>query len=76
MWFDGGHMAWMGVSWVVSLAVLVLLVWFMARVMMPGGGTRTGFTPADSPETILKRRYAGGEIDREEYQRRLEDIRS
>lgn len=26
-------------------------------------------------ETILKRRYARGEVDREEYERRLTDLR-
>ena len=29
----------------------------------------------DTPEQILKRRYAKGEIERDEYQRRLEDLR-
>ena len=29
----------------------------------------------DSPEQILKRRYAAGEIDKEEYDRRLSDLR-
>jgi uncharacterized membrane protein len=28
-----------------------------------------------TPETILKRRYARGEVDREEYERRLTDLR-
>ena len=29
----------------------------------------------DSPEAILKRRYASGEVDREEYERKLTDLR-
>jgi len=29
----------------------------------------------ESAEQILKRRYARGEIDREDYERRLDDIR-
>jgi len=31
--------------------------------------------PYESPEDILKRRYAGGEINREEYLKMLEDLR-
>ena len=33
-----------------------------------------GQIPHDSPEEILKRRYANGEITREEYLQMLQDI--
>jgi putative membrane protein len=61
---------WMGLWWMFGIAVLILLVWAINR----GAG---GFSPRtdDSPEAILKRRYARGDLDREEYQRRLEDLR-
>ena len=71
MWPYMGPMGWwMVLWWVFGVAVLVLLVWAVARAA-------GGFSPRgeDSPETILKRRYARGELDREEYQRRLEDLR-
>jgi putative membrane protein len=71
MWPYMGWMGWwMGVWWVVGIVVLVLLVRFVA-------GTPGGAVPRndDTPEQILKRRYAKGEIEREEYQRRLEDLR-
>ena len=54
---------------VAGVGVLVLMVWAVARA---AGGARG---VDDSPETILKRRYARGEIDREEYERRLSDMR-
>jgi putative membrane protein len=61
---------WMVVWWFLGVALLVLIVWAIAR-------TAGGLSPRteDSPEAILKRRYARGELDREEYQRRLEDLR-
>ena len=64
----GAHMAWMGVSWIFGLALLVWLVWAI---------TRTSGSPHrdESPETILKSRYARGDIEREEYERRLADLR-
>lgn len=67
----GDHMGWMGLWWIVGLAVLAGLVWAVARAAAappPPHGE-------DSPETILKRRYARGEVDREEYERRLADLR-
>jgi putative membrane protein len=67
----GDHMGWMGVWWVIGLAVLLLLVWVVARAAGPPGSGRTD----ESPETILKRRYARGDIDREEFDRRLTDLR-
>jgi putative membrane protein len=71
MWPWMGSMGWwMVLWWVAGVAVLVLLV----RLVTGTGG---GFSPRgdETPEQILKRRYARGEIEPEEYQRRLEDLR-
>ena len=67
----GAHMGWMWLSWMVGLGLLVLLVWVVARAAGLGSLARG----EDSPETILKRRYARGEVDREDYERRLADLR-
>ena len=55
--------------WLVAIVVLVLVVRLVAGSLGPGSRAD------ESPEQILKRRYAKGEIEREEYQRRLEDLR-
>jgi len=56
--------------WVAGIIVLVLLVRLVA-------GSTGGFSRPDeeTPEQIVKRRYAKGEIDSEEYQHRLADLR-
>lgn len=71
MWPNMGSMGWwMVLWWVAGIIVLVLLVRLVA-------GSTGGFSRRDdeTPEQILKRRYAKGEIDSEEYQRRLADLR-
>lgn len=58
---------------VVILALLTLAVLgsiLLARRLGQPGRT----TGQDTPEEILRRRYAAGEIDHEEYQRRLNDL--
>jgi putative membrane protein len=61
---------WMVLWWVAGIVVLVVLVRLIA------GGTRGVSTQSDeTPEQILKRRYAKGEINRDEYQQRLDDLR-
>lgn len=60
---------WMLLWWGFGVVVLVLLVWLIAKAV---GGTSTR---DDTPEQILKRRYAKGEISHDEYRRRLEDVR-
>jgi putative membrane protein len=64
----GGMMMWMLLWAVVGLAVLALavtgVVWLVRR-SSPDTVPRQ-----ESPEEILKRRYAAGEIDEDEFQRR------
>lgn len=67
----GDHMGWMGLWWIVGVVLLLLLVWAVARASGLPGPSRT----EEPPETILKRRYARGDIDREEFERRLTDLR-
>lgn len=71
MWPYMGSMGWwMVLWWLVAIVVLVLVVRLVAG-SLGSHGTRGD----ETPEQILKRRYAKGEIEREEYQRRLEDLR-
>ena len=70
MHWDGwmGYMGGMWIWWVLIIVALVFLIWWLVN------HSRTGQSN-NSPEQELKGRYARGEIDREEYQRRLDDIR-
>jgi putative membrane protein len=56
----------MGLFWLVLLGVILFLV---VR-LLPGTGTPDGDgrPPQDSPEDILDKRFARGEIDLETYQ--------
>lgn len=64
-------MGWMWLWWLFGVVLLVLFVWAVAR------GATSSSRPRDdeSPEAILKRRYARGELDAQEYERRLTDLR-
>jgi putative membrane protein len=73
---------WMGWGWggmflgplfmIVWLAILVAVAVLVVRWL--GGGT-LGLGPSPrTPREILDERYARGEIDREEYMRRRQDI--
>lgn len=56
--------------WVAVLAALVLLIraFFEPRARIAGGPTD------DSPLDILKKRFARGEIDHDEFEKRKRDI--
>jgi putative membrane protein len=73
MWgWDGGGGWWaMGIGMVVWLVVVVLAVWLVVRL----AGQRSGGGSAESAEELLRRRFASGEIDAEEYDRRLAVLR-
>jgi putative membrane protein len=59
----------MAMWWILSAALIAIVVW---AVLKTQSGQGSG---SESPEEILKRRYAKGEIDRETYQRMLTDLK-
>jgi putative membrane protein len=68
------HEHWMGLMWIgplLWLIVLGLLVWFSVRFMRrttlqtPTGGF--GVDRRETPEEVLDRRFASGEIDAEAH---------
>jgi putative membrane protein len=66
-----GFMFLMPVLWI---AVVGLIVWgVVAAVRRPGGADRTNGSP-DAPLEILKRRYARGEVTKEEFDARKKDL--
>jgi len=75
MWMNGGYgmlmMASMGLFTVLVIAAVVVLVVWLARTTT---STPNRADPAEA-ETLLRRRYAAGEIDDEEFQRRLATLR-
>ena len=83
-WYDWGHMS--GWGWVATtlggllfLAVLGLLAWLVVRaVQRPGDGSARPPRTAgqDTAERLLADRFARGEIDEDEYRRRLATLRS
>lgn len=74
MWMNGGW-GWMPSGWIFPLIFLVLMVVFMVLLMRGGmdgrpmcGGSHKTLGSAETPRETLDRRYAQGEITREEYQ--------
>jgi putative membrane protein len=80
MWYNGDHFGWIGcllgsavmvVFWALIITAIVLLVRYLTLSgtdAKPAAGSRTA-------EDLLAERYARGEIDDEEYRRRLTLLR-
>jgi len=74
MW-PHGQWEWFPLMWIFPLFFFVVMLVFLFRVggrPMWGPG-RTG-AREESAKEILDRRYARGEINREEYQRMRKDL--
>lgn len=61
--------------WLVGAGFMVLCMVMMVRMMGHGPSGHGGHGRSDDPERTLANRLARGEIDVEEYHRRLETLR-
>jgi putative membrane protein len=66
-----GHGFFGGYMWLLWIVLIILVVWGASAA-----GRRGGDSPATRPSAldILKERYARGEIDSEEYERKHQDL--
>ena len=68
-WFGG--MMWSGILfWIVIIA---LAIWVVK--MLVENSSKRSSDKVEDPEAILKRRYANGEISREQFDEMLKDLR-
>ncbi len=67
-WMYGGFM-W--VFWILMLAGLIFLIWWIVRQSQSRSSSRE-----EDALDILKKRYAKGEIDLEEFEQKKRDILS
>ena len=82
-WYGHGMSGWgwfgaslgMIVFWALIITVLVLLFRGLGR-STPGGSRDVASRTTSSAEELLAERFARGEIDEDEYQRRLRVLRS
>ena len=56
--------------WIIFLILVGLLIYFIIQTKKTNGPA----TPSENPIEILKKRYAKGEITREEYEKMKKDI--
>lgn len=64
-----GSMGWgMGLGWIIWLLLIALIVWAVKSVMDNQSRLSTIHRNENAALTILKERYARGEIDTEEYE--------
>lgn len=67
----GGMMLiWMLIWGLVGLAIFALAVAGSVWLVRHSGGLRQPEGTEESPEEIVRRRYAAGELDEDEYHRR------
>jgi putative membrane protein len=66
MWGMSGMMLFMTLAWLLLIVALVAGVWWLVRTVAAHR--------RDDALTILRERYARGEISREEYESRRRDL--
>ena len=75
-WWNNGWSWWYwAVMTIGMIAFWGLVVWAFIAFVRPPGRSSIEETPRE-PEQILVRRFALGQVDSDEYHRRLESLRS
>jgi putative membrane protein len=71
MYWDGGGWAWMAFMPLLWIVLIGLVVWAVVRLTHQSAGHGNGpdhrWPQRESPEEILDRRFASGEIDADAY---------
>jgi putative membrane protein len=63
---------WRIVMWIVILGIVGVVIWLIVRTQKQQGSR--GWPQGESPLDIAKKRYARGEISREEYENLKRDL--
>ena len=72
MWGNQGFMGgFMWIFWIAIIVGIILLVKWIVQQNRPGGQQQ-----GEDPVEILKKRYARGEIDKEEFEQKKKDLLS
>jgi len=74
--WDGGAWVAMSLGMLVWLVLGVLVVWLVVRGLIALEGPRADGLRRREPEDILRERFARGEIDSDEYERRIAVLRA
>jgi putative membrane protein len=70
-----GMMGWFGpIMMLVFWGLLILVLILLARWLWRSSQKKSEEMRSESPLDILKRRYASGEIDREEFEQKKKDL--
>jgi putative membrane protein len=74
-WGYGG-LGWLGIILMVLfwLAVIVGIIFLIRWLAVSAAVKGSGATSGDSPLDILKKRYARGEINKEEFEQKKKDL--
>lgn len=67
MYGYGPGMGWMILMSIIWIVVIGAVVWAAVRIAQTTSGANRGREPRETPEEILARRFAGGEIDEVAY---------
>lgn len=68
-WNSGWHAGGMWFFWLAVFAIVGVTIYFLARAM------KKAEPPRESPREILQKRFARGEIARDEYEQAIKDLR-
>jgi len=71
----GHYMGWggMGFGWIFWIVIVAVVIWAIIRIANTSQNRKSD-TSGETPLDILKKRYARGEITKEQYEQMKKDL--
>ncbi len=71
---EHGFWGFMGLGWIFWVIILAVIIWAVVKIVNTSKNNQQRTSSQETPLEILKKRYASGEISKEQFEQMKKDL--